>query len=108
LPFFEDLLLEAFRGVAEQLDMATAGIFTGRPGRRDLKDFTTNFRKHLIDFSLMFDQVFVDLVFIHCKFTNHGVHLLFNLFHKIFNAMAVFQLNAKSGKWHILRCQFTL
>jgi hypothetical protein len=40
LPLFEDLLLEAFRGAAEQLATTTARIFTGRPGRRDLKDLS--------------------------------------------------------------------
>jgi hypothetical protein len=39
-PFFEDLLLGAFKGVAEQLSMATAGTFTGTPGRRDRKDLS--------------------------------------------------------------------
>jgi hypothetical protein len=40
LPFFEDLLLEAFRGAAEQLATTTAGIFIGMPGRRDRKDLS--------------------------------------------------------------------
>jgi hypothetical protein len=33
LPFFEDLLLEAFRCAAEQLATTTVGTFTGRPRR---------------------------------------------------------------------------
>jgi hypothetical protein len=39
-PFFEDLLLEAFRGATEQQATATAGIFTRRPRHRDLKDLS--------------------------------------------------------------------
>jgi hypothetical protein len=39
LPFFEDLLREAFKGAAEQLAAATAGTFTVSHGRRDRKDF---------------------------------------------------------------------
>jgi hypothetical protein len=33
--FFEDVLLEAFEGAAEQLATATAGAFTLIPGRRE-------------------------------------------------------------------------
>jgi hypothetical protein len=33
LPFFEDLLREAFKGAAEQLATATAGTFTVSPER---------------------------------------------------------------------------
>jgi hypothetical protein len=40
LPFFEDLLLEAFKGAAEQLATAIAGTFTGRLGRRDRNDLS--------------------------------------------------------------------
>jgi hypothetical protein len=40
LPFFEDLLLEAFRGAAEQLATATVGTFTGMPGQQDRKDLS--------------------------------------------------------------------
>jgi hypothetical protein len=40
LLFFEDLLLEAFKGAAEQLATATAATFTRRPGRRDRKDLS--------------------------------------------------------------------
>jgi hypothetical protein len=40
LLFFEDLLLGAFKGAAEQLATATAGIFTVGPGRREQKDFS--------------------------------------------------------------------
>jgi hypothetical protein len=39
-PFFEDFLLGAFRGAAEQLATATAGAFTTMPGRRERKDFS--------------------------------------------------------------------
>jgi hypothetical protein len=38
LPFFEDHLLGAFKGAAEQLATATTGILTGMPGRQDQKD----------------------------------------------------------------------
>jgi hypothetical protein len=36
-PFFEDFLLGAFRGAAEQLATATAGAFTTMPGRESGK-----------------------------------------------------------------------
>jgi hypothetical protein len=39
-PLFEDLLLGALMGVAEQLATATAGIFSLRPERRELKDLS--------------------------------------------------------------------
>jgi hypothetical protein len=40
LPFFEDLLLGAFKGAAEQLATTIARTFTRIPGRRDRKDFS--------------------------------------------------------------------
>jgi hypothetical protein len=39
-PRFEDLLLGALIGAAEQLATATAGTFNLRPGRRELKDLS--------------------------------------------------------------------
>jgi hypothetical protein len=52
----------------------------------------------------VFYQVLISFVFVHGGFANHGIHLLLNLIHKLFGALAVFQLNAESGKQYFLRC----
>jgi hypothetical protein len=101
-PFFEDFLLEAFRGAAEQLATATTGTFTGRHGRRDRKDLSSQTSEHPIDSSLVLYRVFISFVFIHCGFTNHDIYLFLHLFYEVFDTVAISQLKTESGKGHFL------
>jgi hypothetical protein len=92
---FEDILLRAFMGAAEQLAIATADIFNLRSGRwerNDLSPQTSENTRFIIFLSI---TRFLYALYSFMVYFNHEIYYSFDLEHKVIGTLAVSRSKAK-------------